>query len=908
MANNFAPTVTVKNTNVEIGASVLLKDLFDVVDLDGNAITRYRFRDNGSAAYSGFFSIGGVKQNSGGWIEITAAQLNSVSYSAALLLDAESIGIQAYDGKFWSSAAFGVMSTVQPNNRPPIVTTQNGQVLETEFRSITDLISVYDPDDYPITKYSLVDRDNFAISGYFTLRGNRLPSAQWNVIDAADLSAVRYIGGEWGPVNEKIGVMAYDGKKWSEVSEFTMLTTPNLNSPVVGVYNLQGGVGRVIDAQTMFTVSDADGNTIKKIRFLDTGINPNSGFFTINGVRQTSGTFFELPYNQLSTVRYNYSAFPEFEQYQIQAFDGRYWSDLAVGNISAVVQPTVTFDTRTVVLDTLEEVKFNTLFERADAGPPLIQYQVVDFNTVSTSANLTLNGARLTPGRLYSLSAAEFDTLRIEGAVTDDGTSYDSMMVRGYNGTFWTDWEKIDVNTEPVGTRALEGGPEISPREVVNGKVKLTYTFIEGFNPSSPPYPPLPIYYGPDDPEADQTTSLAPSQRAVVRDVMAYYESITNIDFVEVPFTADASEAMTTIGLCNIDGPGGTLAYVYGGTQWYGSKPGDFWLDIGDFPVASTDTRRGALYRLTVIHELGHLLGLKHPFEGDPRLPVATDHRGYTVMSYASPAASMYQNPNPALTEPATPMLYDIGRLHETFGANTNFRTGNDTYVFEQSDNILQALWDAGGDDTLNYGNQVLPASIDLREGRRSSLNGVANALLLPYGSVIENARGSRSNDVITGNQLRNLLFGNEGNDRLIGNGGEDVLRGGAGNDTYFWSRGDGNDVVREETQSGREIIEIADPFGQLNALQDDFTFRRFGRDLRIDIAFDRGEALGSVVVKDMAWGGSRVETLRFVDSAGNRIGNDIDLNSIFVQSTDVRQRFQLSSSQTQFGFIATPV
>ena len=253
-------------------------------------------------------------------------------------------------------------------------------------------------------------------------------------------------------------------------------------------------------------------------------------------------------------------------------------------------------------------------------------------------------------------------------------------------------------------------------------------------------------------------------------------------------------------------------------------------------------------------------------------------------------------------------MLYDIGRLHETFGANTNFRTGNDTYVFEQSDNILQALWDAGGDDTLNYGNQVLPASIDLREGRRSSLNGVANALLLPYGSVIENARGSRSNDVITGNQLRNLLFGNEGNDRLIGNGGEDVLRGGAGNDTYFWSRGDGNDVVREETQSGREIIEIADPFGQLNALQDDFTFRRFGRDLRIDIAFDRGEALGSVVVKDMAWGGSRVETLRFVDSAGNRIGNDIDLNSIFVQSTDVRQRFQLSSSQTQFGFIATPV
>ena len=44
MANNFPPTVTVKTSNVEIGASILLKDMFEVSDLDGSAITRYRFR------------------------------------------------------------------------------------------------------------------------------------------------------------------------------------------------------------------------------------------------------------------------------------------------------------------------------------------------------------------------------------------------------------------------------------------------------------------------------------------------------------------------------------------------------------------------------------------------------------------------------------------------------------------------------------------------------------------------------------------------------------------------------------------------------------------------------------------------------------------------------------------------
>jgi Ca2+-binding RTX toxin-like protein len=173
---------------------------------------------------------------------------------------------------------------------------------------------------------------------------------------------------------------------------------------------------------------------------------------------------------------------------------------------------------------------------------------------------------------------------------------------------------------------------------------------------------------------------------------------------------------------------------------------------------------------------------------------------------------------------------------------------------------------------------------------------------------VIENARGTRDSDTLFGNEIRNLLFGNEGNDRIIGNGGDDVSRGGLGNDTYVWSLGDGSDVVREELSGGVEVIEISDPVGRLNSLADDFSFRRFGSDLRIDMTFNQGESLGSVVIKDMGLEGSRVETLRFVDSDGVKIGNDVDVNSIFVQSNDVARRFQVTNSQTQFGYIATPV
>lgn len=899
MANNFPPSVTVKNSNVEIGAKILFKDLFEVSEIEGNAITKYRFRDNGSANFSGFFALSGVKQVAGGWVEISSVQLNSVFYHAALLLDAESIGVQVFDGKFWSTAAFGVVTTVNPNNRPPIVTTTNGEILETEIRTITELVSVHDPDEYPITKYYVVDRENHAVSGYLTFDGVRLASATWHLINAADWGKIRYVGGAWGPEDEKIGVMAYDGKKWSEVSEFTMLTTANLAAPVVSAYNLQSAVGRVIDAITMFTVNDPDGNTIKQIRLLDTGTDPNSGYFTINGVRQTSNVFFTLPYNQLSTVQYHYSNFAEFERFRVQAFDGRHWSEISSGEISAVVKPILNFPTRTVVLDELDEVGVNTLFTRTDAGPPLIQYQVVDLTEDHRTANYILNQVKLTPNTVYSLSAAQFANLEVQGAVNDFGRGFDNLLVRGFNGVFWSDWEKINVSTEPVADRSLYSGSHA--REEFNaatGKWRITYGFIDGGSP-------LPSYYSPDSAEAQGTTVLAPSQREMIRSVFRNYETYANLEFVEVAFNSPGVDIDIMIGA---NDQTDSQAYAYLPFPWtFQGIPldqhpqSDIWFsNTGPTDPSNPDNSLGGYGRLTFIHELGHALGFKHPFEGPPVLPLTVDYSHNTVMSYT---ASFYQ-PN----SPITPMLYDVTALQTLYGANTNYRTGNDMYVFELNNTFMQTLWDAGGDDTLNFSNQVLGGTMDLREGRLTSLNGVDNALVIAFGTVIENARGSKDGDVMFGNEIRNLLFGNEGNDRLVGNGGEDVLRGGAGNDTYVWSLGDGTDTIREESFGGREIIEVSDPTGRLNALENDFTFRRFGRDLRIDIAFDRLETVGSLLIKDMEYGGSRVETLRFVDGDGNQIGNEIDLNSVFVQSSDVRKRFQLTGNQTQFGFIAVPV
>jgi Ca2+-binding RTX toxin-like protein len=178
---------------------------------------------------------------------------------------------------------------------------------------------------------------------------------------------------------------------------------------------------------------------------------------------------------------------------------------------------------------------------------------------------------------------------------------------------------------------------------------------------------------------------------------------------------------------------------------------------------------------------------------------------------------------------------------------------------------------------------------------------------MLAYGTQIENARGGFGNDVIIGNEVRNLLFGNFGNDILEGGTGNDVLRGGENNDIYNWRLGDGRDAIREEQKGGVDTIHVIDS-SALDSLQDDFVFRKFGRDLRIDLRFDQGEAQGSITIKDMQWGGSQVETLRMFSNNGNQVGLDVDLTSIFQTASTESQRFRLTTQESAYGFIAVPV
>lgn len=144
----------------------------------------------------------------------------------------------------------------------------------------------------------------------------------------------------------------------------------------------------------------------------------------------------------------------------------------------------------------------------------------------------------------------------------------------------------------------------------------------------------------------------------------------------------------------------------------------------------------------TLIHEIGHALGLKHPHGGSVTLPNYQDSDQYTVMSYN-------KHPDMRFVEPRTPQLFDIAAIQHLYGTNTNTRSGNNTYSWGTNANFIETIWDGGGNDTISAANQTRDAVINLNAGRFSSIgayhfSGATNNVAIAYGVTIENAIGGQ--------------------------------------------------------------------------------------------------------------------------------------------------------------------
>ncbi|WP_414624059.1 M10 family metallopeptidase C-terminal domain-containing protein [Calothrix sp. CCY 0018] len=309
----------------------------------------------------------------------------------------------------------------------------------------------------------------------------------------------------------------------------------------------------------------------------------------------------------------------------------------------------------------------------------------------------------------------------------------------------------------------------------------------------------VPDYYDLNAEEQYQFIAFNQTQQVAAKRALQLYSEVSGLNFVEV---SDAGAGGTIrFGTANME-HGSAHAYL----PSKHAIGGDIWLNNSYSPNLTQSNGSDGFD--TLIHEIGHALGLKHPgnynaggggAEG-PYLYPELDSNQYTVMSYNEHSGS--------LANPETPMLYDIAAIQYLYGANYDTRAENTTYAWDTNQAFMQTIWDGGGVDTIDASNQALSAIIDLNPGNFSSIgsydgsfsNRASNNLAIAYEVTIENAIGSAADDILIGNSIDNYLSGGLGNDYLVGGAGSDILIGGSGNDTLVgYSGGTEYDLLTGE-------------------------------------------------------------------------------------------------------------
>lgn len=224
-------------------------------------------------------------------------------------------------------------------------------------------------------------------------------------------------------------------------------------------------------------------------------------------------------------------------------------------------------------------------------------------------------------------------------------------------------------------------------------------------------------------------------------------------------------------------------------------------------PIGSALGTEGGYPWLTMIHELGHALGLGHGGPYDEGITAGTtmltpyDATAWTIMSYI-PGDALYspgtggfgwgRSPDGYEYVATTPMILDIAALQriygkpvdtplsggQTFGFHSNVQ-GDIAQFFDFTTNThpVVTLFDLGTNNTLDLSGYAMGNHVDLHDGSFSSVGGMIQNVGIAIGTTIDTAIGGSGNDGITGN---------DDGDVLMGNVGADVIRGGSGNDHIY--------------------------------------------------------------------------------------------------------------------------
>jgi len=306
----------------------------------------------------------------------------------------------------------------------------------------------------------------------------------------------------------------------------------------------------------------------------------------------------------------------------------------------------------------------------------------------------------------------EFDDFTVFG---DSGDANVNALLSGTTKQWWFDSSAKGAKTSDTlikpGLYALDEG---------SSKHTFTYSFIQTLPATAT--------------QQDRTgfAEMNATQKAAVADAFTYLSSLINVTF---------TNSGATDGSADINFGTNQQANSAG----YANPPNasgahSVFLMLDKDEPTNLSFAHGSYGWETLIHEIGHTLGLKHPGNynaggggaAGPYLPKTTDTRRNSVMSYNQPADAMHVTitdigASPASFNPSTLMTYDVTALQYLYGKSkspTNLGSYQ-TLSFDANWKGFQSTYTPEG-GTLDMSSVTKSNIVDLRPGAYSSINTLA--------------------------------------------------------------------------------------------------------------------------------------------------------------------------------------
>jgi len=351
------------------------------------------------------------------------------------------IQVQFADSTIWSP------STLDSHvNNVPVVSASNANesVRPNQAVLASTLFNVTDADGDPITQYNLFDAGNDG--GYFRINGVKEPINQIITVSAADFANTYYVGAP-GVGAETVWAQANDGFAWGAWQNW-MIATVNHAPVVTPTAALQGvGAGLTVQASTLFSVTDADGDPMTQYHFYDAGA--GGGHFSVNGVAQPAQTVLTVNAADLTNTVYAGGSTPGRETLYVQAYDGSDWSAwqswtehttlLATNSAPVVSGPAVKNTTQ----GTWNQLSTFLTVSDADLDP-MVRFEVKDDNAAGGSGVLYGNGAIQSQGADIVVNAPDLSGVWVQGGAN---LGSDTIEVRANDGVDWGAWTSFTLNT-----------------------------------------------------------------------------------------------------------------------------------------------------------------------------------------------------------------------------------------------------------------------------------------------------------------------------------------------------------------------------------------------------------------------------------------------------------------------------